>query len=213
MTRKLFHEQLHRGAAAMEKLASFRIAICGAGALGSNLAVNLARMGVVNLTVIDKDRVELHNISTQIYGLDDVGGLKSDALRNLIDREIGAEIISVARELTAKNVTKLLRGFDLVVDAFDNSSSRRFVYEETKQAGTACLHAGMNGAYGQVQWNDVYVVPGVANDNVCDYPLARNLIIMLVALTSEAAVRYCLDGRKLNLSFTLEDLSVNIDNC
>ncbi|RTL46205.1 MAG: ThiF family adenylyltransferase [Candidatus Melainabacteria bacterium] len=213
MTRKLFHEQLHRGTGSMEKLASFRIVICGAGALGSNLAVNLARMGVANLAVIDKDRVEMHNIGTQVYGLDDVGGLKSDALRNLIHREVGDEIISISKELTAKNVTKLLRGFDLIVDAFDNSNSRRLVYEEAQRAGTACLHAGLNGSYGQVQWNDVYVVPGDANDHVCDYPLARNLIVMLVALTSEASVRYCLEGKKLNLSVTLEDLSVNIDEC
>ncbi len=43
-------------------------------------------------------------------------------------------------------------------------------------------------------------------------PLARNLIMMVVALTSEAAVRFCLEGVQLNLSVTLDDLSVNMES-
>lgn len=215
MTKQFHHEQLQRGSDAMAKLASFKIVICGAGAIGSNLAVNLVRMGVLHLTVIDKDRVEVHNIGTQTYGLDDVGGRKSESLRNLIHREVGTEIVAVTHELTEKNVAKLLRGFDLVIDAFDNSLSRKLVFEEASQARYPCLHAGLNGSYGQVQWNDSYIVPGDANDDVCDYPLARNLIILLAALASEAVVRYCLDSTMLNLSVTLDDLTVNIDsvNC
>ncbi len=212
MSKKWHHEQLQRGPDAMKKLAAIKIGICGAGAIGSNLAVNLARMGVSNLTVIDKDRVEEHNIGTQVYGVDDIGGRKSECLRNLIHREVGEEIVSVAQELTEKNCAKLLRGYDLIVDAFDNSISRKVVFDESNRSQYACLHAGLNGSYGQVQWNEFYTVPGDANDDVCDYPLARNLILIVVALTSEAVVRYCLDGERNNLSITLDDLSVNLDS-
>ncbi|MBS1954689.1 MAG: ThiF family adenylyltransferase [Cyanobacteria bacterium SZAS-4] len=212
MPNKLHHEQLLRGADAMKKLASVKIAICGAGAIGSNLAVNLARMGVTSLTVIDKDRVEEHNIGTQVFGVDDIGGRKSECLRNLIHREVGEEIVSVAQELTEKNCTKLLSGYDLIVDAFDNSISRKLVFDEANRSQYACVHAGLNGSYGQVQWNEFYTVPSDANDDVCDYPLARNLILIVVALTSEAVVRYCLSAERKNLSITLEDLSVNIDS-
>lgn len=212
MPNKWHHEQLKRGPDAMKKLASAKIVICGAGAIGSNLAVNLARMGVSNLTVIDKDRVEEHNIGTQVYGVDDIGGRKSECLRNLIHREVGEEIVSEAHELTGKNCAKMLRGFDLVVDAFDNSVSRRLVFDEARRSQYACLHAGLSGSYGQVQWNEFYIVPGGANDDVCDYPLARNLVMMVVALTSEAVVRYCLGREQINLSITLDDLSVNVDS-
>ncbi|CAN5336515.1 hypothetical protein BH10CYA1_BH10CYA1_15880 [soil metagenome] len=211
MVNKRHHEQLQRGSDAMKKLASFKIVICGAGAIGSNLAVNLARMGVNSLTVIDKDRVEEHNIGTQVYGVDDIGTRKSECLRNLIHREVGEEIVSLAQELTEKNVGKLLRGHDLIVDAFDNSKSRKLVFDESSRSRLFCIHAGLSGSYGQVQWNNSYIVPGDANDDICDYPLARNLILMVVALTSEAVVRYCLGGEQLNLSVTLDDLSVNID--
>ncbi len=211
MPNKWHHEQLQRGPDAMKKLASAKIVICGAGAIGSNLVVNLARMGVSSLTVIDKDRVEEHNIGTQVYGVDDIGARKSECLRNLIHREVGEEIVSEAHELTEKNCTKLLRGYDLIIDAFDNSISRKLVFDESKRSHYACLHAGLNGSYGQVQWNDSYLVPGDANDDICDYPLARNLILIVVALTSEAVVRYFLSGEKTNLSVTLDDLSVNVD--
>ncbi|HEY9626933.1 MAG TPA: ThiF family adenylyltransferase [Coleofasciculaceae cyanobacterium] len=60
-----FHEQLYRTDAVMAKLKEFPVTICGAGALGANLAENLARAGFDKLKVIDCDRIEERNLSTQ----------------------------------------------------------------------------------------------------------------------------------------------------
>jgi tRNA A37 threonylcarbamoyladenosine dehydratase len=49
------------------------VVIRAAGALGSQLADNLARQGFQQLRVIDRDCVEEHNVSTQLYGESDVG--------------------------------------------------------------------------------------------------------------------------------------------
>lgn len=211
MAQKWHHEQIHRGRDAMHKLAAAKIVICGAGALGSNLAVNLARMGMTKLTVIDRDRVEEHNIGTQVYGVDDIGALKAEILRNLIYREIGEEIVCITQELREQNAIKLLRGHDLVVDAFDNSVSRRAIYDTCKSNNLPCLHTGLSGEYGQVQWNENYIVPSDANDDVCDYPLARNLIMLVVAMSSEAVIRYLLNAQQNNLSVTLADMSINME--
>src|ERR1051326_7733940 len=67
MADKFLHEALYRGQEAIAKLGQAQITICGAGALGSHLIDTLARQGVRRLTVIDMDRVEEHNIGTQIY--------------------------------------------------------------------------------------------------------------------------------------------------
>jgi molybdopterin-synthase adenylyltransferase len=209
MANKWHHEKILRGNEAMKKLASAKVLICGAGAIGSNLAVNLARMGITKLTVVDKDRVEEHNIGTQVYGIDDIGAKKSECLRNLIFREVGEEIVSVPQELTERNAGKLLHGFDLAVDAFDNSASRKILFDVSNQSKSVCLHVGLSGEYGHVHWNESYIVPGGANDDVCDYPLARNLIMIVMAITSESIVRYLLNGEMKNLSFTLDDLSIN----
>src|SRR3954471_21249113 len=106
-TNKLLHEELYRGPGPLAKLRDVRIAICGAGALGSNLADNLARQGFSRLRVIDHDRVEEHNVGTQLYGESEVGVWKVEALRNRLFRACGVEIEPVRKELNAGNAKSL----------------------------------------------------------------------------------------------------------
>jgi len=206
---KWHHEQIFRGPAAMQRLSKVRVAICGAGALGSNLAVSLVRQGLVGLTIIDRDRVEPHNVGTQVYSLDDTGGLKAEILRNLIYREVGEDVSAHGRELTVRNVAKLLTGHDLIVDAFDNANSRKIVAEFASAGDVACLHLGVNDQYGEIRWNENYVVPSDAGADICDYPLARNLILLMTALGGEVILRFLLRQTRQNLSVTLGDLAIN----
>src|SRR5579884_4266191 len=121
MAGKFHHEQLYRGADALARLAATRLTLCGVGALGSHLADNLVRQGFRTLRVIDRDRVEAHNVSTQLYGESDVGAWKVDVLRGRLFRTAGVEIEAVPRELTARNARQLLKDSGLVLDTFDNS--------------------------------------------------------------------------------------------
>ena len=81
----LVHERHYRGVS-LDKARGLRVVLCGAGAVGSNLADNLARQGFGALRVIDRERVEGHNVGTQIYGQSDVGVWKVEALRNRLFR-------------------------------------------------------------------------------------------------------------------------------
>src|SRR5215831_16207951 len=121
MAGKFHHEQIYRGPDAMTRLAATRTTLCGAGALGSHLADNLVRQGAGTLKVIDRDRVEEHNVSTQLYGESDVGAWKVDVLKNRLFRAAGVEIEAVNKELTGRNARSLLKESGLVVDTFDNS--------------------------------------------------------------------------------------------
>ncbi len=207
------HEALYRGAEAMEKLELARIVVCGIGALGSPLVDNLARHGAKNLLVIDKDRVEEHNIGTQVYERGEIGAWKAEAMASRVFRATGAEIEAVSKELTANNLAKITRGADLVVDCFDNSASRRLITEWCREKSLPCLHLGVNIDYGEVKWNENYLVPGdVEGPAACDYPLARNLLLFVVALGSEAVLRFLWRGEKREFSFTLEDFSINFEN-
>jgi len=205
----LNHESRYRGDAAIQKLAAAKVCLCGAGAVGSNLADALARQGVRSLRVIDRDRVERHNVSTQIYTTEDAGALKADALKEHLFLATGTEIESVAKELTAANARKLLKDVDLVIDGFDNSASRRAVTEACLAEGWPCLHVGLNADYGEVRWNERYRVPGDAAGDVCDYPLARNLVHLVTGVASEVVVRFLLSGAREDYSVTLKDLKVN----
>ena len=68
------------GAVLQAKLQRARVAVCGLGGLGSNVAVALARSGVGHLHLLDFDRVELSNLNRQQYKVSHLGQLKPLAL-------------------------------------------------------------------------------------------------------------------------------------
>ncbi len=208
MADRLHHEQLYRGQDSMGRLAATRLTLCGAGALGSHLADNLVRQGFRQIRVIDRDRVEEHNVSTQLYGLPDVGAWKVEILRNRLFRAAGVELDAVAKELSERNARKLLGNADFVVDTFDNSASRLLVQRHCRTAGTACLHVGLFEDYCEVIWDEQYRVPEDVGGDVCDYPLARNLVLLAVALASETLVTCVLQGTRHSRSATLGDFAV-----
>jgi tRNA A37 threonylcarbamoyladenosine dehydratase len=203
-----FHEELYRSKAAMARLRDTRITVCGAGALGANIVESLARSGLARLRVIDDDRVEERNLSTQPYLLDDVGGRKAKVLAYSVYRAVGVEVEPLAAHLDERNVARLLGQADLVVDAFDNSVARAIVSKQCRESGIPCLHAGLANGYAEVLWDEVYRVPSRAQDDVCDYPLARNLVTLTVSVTCETLLRAVLDGTRDNWTATLTDLSV-----
>jgi len=212
MAGKFHHESIYRGDAQVAKLKDFKIVLCGAGALGSNLAETLARQGFASLRVIDHDRVEEHNVSTQVYGISDAGGWKVEVLRNRLFRAVAIEIDAVRKKLTAQNARTLLKDAALVVDTFDNAASRAAVQEQCRAAGLPCLHAGLYADYCEVIWDEAYKVPRDVGGDVCDYPLARNLVTFAATIAAEVIVRFVLTGTRENYSATLGDFAVKTWN-
>jgi molybdopterin/thiamine biosynthesis adenylyltransferase len=129
MADKFRHEKSYRGVEEVARLADPRVTVCGGGALGSQLADNLARQGFRQLRVIDRDRIEQHNVGTQLYGESDVGAWKVEVLRQRLFRATGVEIDAIRRELDNRSARSLLQDGGLVIDTFDNSASRRLVQE------------------------------------------------------------------------------------
>lgn len=203
-----FHEQLYRTDAVIAKLKDYSVTICGAGALGANLAENLARSSFGNLKTIDCDRIEERNLSTQPYYRSDVGAFKAKILANNLYRAIGTKVAVETKELTSANVAQLLKDSQLIVDVFDNSVARQVVKDYSDITGIPCLHAGLSTDYAEVIWNDVYRVPSDINDDVCDYPLARNLVMLTVAVACEAIVSFITTGELRNVTITFKDLAV-----
>ena len=104
-----FHEQLYRRPELMARMREMAVTVCGAGALGANITESLARSGFARLKVIDRDRVEERNLSTQPYYRSDIGAFKAKILANALFRALGATVDGRAEELTAANAEKLLR--------------------------------------------------------------------------------------------------------
>jgi molybdopterin/thiamine biosynthesis adenylyltransferase len=117
----------------------------------------------------------------------------------------------VRKELTAENAKQLLKESDLVIDAFDNARSRQLVQDHCRgagAAGVACLHVGLHADYCEVVWDEQYRVPRDVGGDVCDYPLARNLVLLAVVIASEAVIAFAAGAAKQSRSATLRDFSI-----
>jgi len=202
------HEKHYRTAEVVERLHTFPVTICGAGALGANIAENLARSGFTLLTLIDNDRIEERNLSTQPYEHRDIGAFKTRMMAHRLYRAVGAQVDARMQRLTEANCHQLLGDGRMVVDAFDNSISRRVVRDWCTEAKKPCLHVGLAAGYAEIIWNDRYRVPSAAHDDVCDYPLARNLVILAVAVACEVIVTFAATSMQQSYTVTLEDFAV-----
>jgi len=66
-----------------------RVDVIGCGAIGSRLAMELAKLGVTNLHLWDDDIVESHNIPNQFFYNTDIGKKKVDAIAEHIVQATG----------------------------------------------------------------------------------------------------------------------------
>jgi len=205
-----YHEQIYRGKKILTRVKNFPIVVCGAGAIGSNLIENLVRQGFANLTVIDKDRVEGQNINTQVWIQKEIGALKANALKFKMFEIAGVEITSVPKLLDSDHKFKKFvkeRCF-LIIDAFDNSKSRQLVQKFCREQSIDCLHIGFSTGYGEIIWDEDYRVPDDKGRDNCNYPLARNLILLLIAVASETIIKFIDRQKKENYTITLGDFEI-----
>jgi saccharopine dehydrogenase-like NADP-dependent oxidoreductase len=203
------HEQLYRD---LTPIQGTHITICGTGALGANLAETLARMGMQQLRVIDRDRVEAHNLATQPWTQQDIGAPKTRVLASYLYRAVGARLEAQQIELTPGNALKLLRGTAIVVDAFDNVAARQAVINAAIDLRIPCLHValGSDSHYGCGLWNEQYALPKQAyGTDGCDYPLTRPLALLVAAAAAEAIVSALLTGQRRGFEVTLRDLQLS----
>jgi sulfur-carrier protein adenylyltransferase/sulfurtransferase len=133
------------GEAGQHRLLSSRVALIGAGGLGSPIALYLAAAGVGRLTLIDDDRVERSNLQRQILHSESrLGQRKVESGRTaLLDLNPTIEVVAHDLRLDSSNVLDLLGGHDVVVDGSDNLPTRYLVND-------ACLRLGVPNVYGAI---------------------------------------------------------------
>lgn len=117
------------GEQGQQKLGESRVAVAGAGGLGTVSSLYLALAGVGYIRVIDQDTVEAQNLHRQIlYTTDDLHYPKAEAAAKRL-QEINPLIAveAVSENVHAGNVERLLEGVDCVVDGLDNMLTRYLV--------------------------------------------------------------------------------------
>ena len=108
-----------------ERMQAARVAIAGAGGLGSNLALLLVRSGLGTLRIVDFDRVEYSNLNRQAYDLRHIGQEKVLALAQRA-KEINPDvrIEAICARVNEQNAAQLFSGFPIVCEAFDRAEEK-----------------------------------------------------------------------------------------
>jgi sulfur carrier protein ThiS adenylyltransferase len=111
-------------------LGKFRVGIAGAGGLGSNCAVALARSGIGTLVISDFDIIEESNLNRQYYFADQIGMEKTKALKANIERiNSGTRIIANQVKLNRDNIPLIYSECDVIVEAFDMADMKEMLIE------------------------------------------------------------------------------------
>jgi sulfur carrier protein ThiS adenylyltransferase len=147
-TDELFAKRDPRVLAALRKAT---VGIAGAGGLGSNIAVSLARAGVGRLIVADRDAIEASNLNRQQYFVSQIGRRKVEALKENLEAINPYSDYTVHDvEVTAANIVPLFGDADVMVEAFDRAEAKRMLIDTwlSKRRGRPIVAASGLAGYG-----------------------------------------------------------------
>jgi molybdopterin/thiamine biosynthesis adenylyltransferase len=140
------------GGMGQRRLKESRIAIVGAGGIGSGVIPGLAGAGVGALTIIDSDVVEESNLQRQpLFRERDLGYSKADLALQFVQRlNRFVKATPVQTRLDAENAAKLLADHEMVIDGSDNFATRLAVSDACVILGIPLVSAAAIQFQGQV---------------------------------------------------------------
>jgi adenylyltransferase/sulfurtransferase len=133
------------GVKGQEKLKAGKVLVVGAGGLGCPVIFYIAAAGVGTIGVVDYDLVDVTNLQRQIlYSVDDYDKPKPLAVADKIKLlNPNVEIKPHFLKLSKKNILKIFKEYDIIVDCTDNFSTRYLISD-------ACVIANKPLVYGAV---------------------------------------------------------------
>lgn len=118
-----------------ERFERARVAICGLGGLGSNVAIALARSGVGTLELFDFDCVDVSNLNRQQYEVSQLGMPKTQALsENLARIAPYCKLEARTLRIQAGDVAGLFHDADVVCECFDNPEAKAMLVQGVLEA-------------------------------------------------------------------------------
>jgi molybdopterin/thiamine biosynthesis adenylyltransferase len=132
------------------RLKKARVIVAGAGGLGSSVLNCLTAAGVGYIRIVDSDTVELGNLNRQtLYTTADIGKLKAPAARDrlaLLNPDI--EVAALAESINGENVSGVVEGCHLIVDALDNLPTRLLLNQVAVSRNLPLFHGAVYGFQG-----------------------------------------------------------------
>ena len=140
------------GVRGQKKLLAARVLVIGAGGLGSPAAMYLAAAGVGTIGIIDDDVVDLSNLQRQIiHGTGNVGMPKVESAAETVT-SINPDVTVKPYHIrvSAGNIAELIAGYDVIVDAADNFSTKFLINDACGLAGKPYIYGGALRFEGQL---------------------------------------------------------------
>ncbi|WP_080843777.1 thiazole biosynthesis adenylyltransferase ThiF [Cytobacillus gottheilii] len=136
------------------------VLLIGAGALGSGNAEVLARAGVGEITIIDRDYVEESNLQRQqLYTEQDVIEKLPKAAaaeKRLLEINHELNIKAVIGDATPEVIEDLCREVDLILDCTDNFETRMLINDASQKHGVPWIYGACVSSYGM----SLTIIPG-----------------------------------------------------
>lgn len=160
------------GEAGQRKLQAARVAIVGAGGLGSPSAYYLAAAGVGSVVLADDDVVDRSNLQRQILHTDArIGMAKVESARialSALNPNIAIE--TFVERITSANVERLIGDADVVLDGGDNFAVRYLLNDACVKLGKPMVYGAVHRFHGQVSVFDAGRRRGEAPCYRCLFP-------------------------------------------
>ncbi len=146
------------GEEGQEKLKSAKVIVAGSGGLGSPVSMYLAAAGVGTIRIVDHDKVELSTLNRQVLHWDkDLGREKvASAAEKLSQLNQGVKIEPVAETISEANISSLVAGFDVIIDAMDNMPTRFLLNKAAIENNIPFIHGAVHGLEGRA----MTIIPG-----------------------------------------------------
>ena len=163
--------QMLVGEQALNKLKNMRVAVFGIGGVGGYVTEALARSGIFNLDLIDKDTVSITNLNRQIVALHStIGRPKVEVMK---ERILDINPAACVRTYECFYLNESKDAFDFsqyeyVVDAVDTVTAKLLLIEQAKKCGTPIICS--MGAGNKLD-PTAFEVADISKTSVC--PLAR----------------------------------------
>lgn len=121
----------------LEKLKNAKVAVFGVGGVGSFVVEALARAGVGNFVLIDKDQVSLSNINRQLIATHKtIGQLKVDvAKKRILSINPEAKVETFAEFFMPGNTDILNNSITYIVDAIDTVTAKIELVMQAQKLG------------------------------------------------------------------------------
>lgn len=140
------------GEQGQQKLAKAKVLVVGAGGLGSPISLYLASAGVGTIGIADCDTIRLSNLNRQIlYNEGQIGLDKTVCAAETLSKYNSSITIRTHNEyINADNVHKIVKEYDIVIDACDNFLTRYVVSDATEKQSIPYIYGAITGFEGQV---------------------------------------------------------------